>query len=535
MKIYEGNERTLPGIIEDKAKTWKDRVFLFYGDEQVTYNQLNDNGNRISNALIDLGVRKGENIGLMIPNCVEYFYIWFGITKAGAIDVPIHINLRGRTLSDLINRSDCETIFVDQALLDRLRVVQEELRNVKKVVVCPCRRAEPLSNSELGLRFATVHYTSLLAYSCEPPGVDVEPSDLASIAFTSGTTGPPKGIMMSHNYHVHFAETKAKYMRTTSEDVFYNTFPMTNHAGNYELAWCAFQADARLVLVDRFDHERFWDDIRRHQCTEWLYLGGLLSRLLAQPKSENDKDHPVRAWYGIAATETVQRAFEERFGVRLIEIYGMNEGNIPAYTPFDARKPGSCGKAIPDFELKIFDDNDHELSPGQVGEIVWRPKKPFTVMNGYYKMPERTIEMWRNLWFHSGDLGYLDEDGYLFFVRRKAESIRSRAYFISPTQVEEIVNSHSKVLASCAIGIPGEIDQDVMVWIEPVADEHITAEELMAYCEENMPYYMVPRYIQFTDALPLTTSEKVARHELKKIGVTDRTWDRKKARYRLGR
>ena len=444
MKIYKRDEWTLPAIIEDKANTWGDRIFLYYGNDQVTYNQLNVNANRVANALIDLGIKKRENVALMIPNCIEFFFIWFGIAKAGGGDVPVHVSLRGRTLADIINRSDCKLLIVDQALIGQIRAVENDLKSVKKIAVCPCAKADPLTESEYGLNFATTPYASLLAYSAEAPGVDVKPTDLASIAFSSGTTGPPKGIMMSHNYHVHFVETKAKYMRTTSEDNFYNTFPMTNHAGQYELAWCAFQADARLTLVDRFNLERFWNDIRKYQCTEWLYLGGRLSRLLKQPKRENDRDNPARAWYGIAATKEVQQAFEKRFGVRLIESYGMNEANMPAYTPFNAGKPGSCGKVISDFELKIFDKDDNELPPGQVGEIVWRPQKPFTIMGGYYKMPETTAATWRNLWFHSGDLGRLDNDGYLYFVERKVESIRSKAYFISPTQIEDIVNSHCR-------------------------------------------------------------------------------------------
>ena len=236
------------------------------------------------------------------------------------------------------------------------------------------------------------------------------------------------------------------------------------------------------------------------------------------------------------ASEKLCAAYEPRFGVKILEFYGSTEIGAPAMNQISNRKIGSCGRVLPDFLVKIVNDSGVEVGVNTPGEILVRPLKPNSMMIEYYNMPEKTVEAWRDLWFHTGDFGRLDEDGYLYFVDRKKDSIRRRAENISSFEVERVINSHPAVMESAVIGVNSDLslDDEVMA-ILVLKQEQTLSQDLIAFCEERMAYFMVPRYVRFMDALPKNAVMRVEKYKLREEGITVDTWDREKSGYKLKR
>jgi crotonobetaine/carnitine-CoA ligase len=290
------------------------------------------------------------------------------------------------------------------------------------------------------------------------------------------------------------------------------------------------------VLRERFSASKFFNEIRQYGATVFNYIGGMLTMLIKQPERENDAENPARATFGGAAPREIWRDFEKRFGVTIIEGYGLTEsGGVCLCNPPHRIKVGSIGKPTSFCDVTIWDDNHREVPTGATGEIVVRPKRPDAMFLGYYKQPDKTQEAWEGGWFHTGDRGYQDQDGYFFFVDRVKDCIRRRGENISSFDIEKVVNSHPKVLESAAVAVPSELgEDDVKIVVVPRPDESLTPEELLSFCEERMAYFMIPRYVDFTDKLPKTPTERVQKFALRKLGVAN-AWDREKAGYRLKR
>ncbi len=221
---------------------------------------------------------------------------------------------------------------------------------------------------------------------------------------------------------------------------------------------------------------------------------------------------------------------EKRFGFKCLEGFGMTEIGIPVHVRVNDRRPGSCGKVLDIYEIKLVDDEDNEVPVGEPGEIIFRPREPFTMMLGYYNMPEKTLETYRNLWFHTGDLAKKDKDGYFYFVDRKKDALRRRGENISSFEVERAINTHPAVLESAAVAVQSELAEDevkICVVLKPGAT--LTPEELIKHANDRMPYFAVPRYVEFMESLPKTPTERVQKYLLKQAGVTPNTWDREKS------
>jgi crotonobetaine/carnitine-CoA ligase len=293
----------------------------------------------------------------------------------------------------------------------------------------------------------------------------------------------------------------------------------------------ALAADARIELVRRFSAGRFWDDVAACGATATNLPGSVISILLKQPPGERERKHNLKLVFAAGTPRKAWEEFEERFGVKVYEGYGSTEcGMILMNTVFE-RRVGSIGKPADGYQVTIVDDSDNELPPGQKGEIVTRPEKPFCMMKWYYKMPDKTLEACRNLWFHTGDYGVRDEEGFFYFVDRKKDVIRRRGENISSFEVERSVNSHPKVLESAALAVPDPLGEyELKVVVVPRPGSGLTPEELILFCEERMAHFMVPRYVEFRDFLPKTPTDRVEKYKLRQEGITGKTWDRLKVR-----
>ena len=370
----------------------------------------------------------------------------------------------------------------------------------------------------------------------DPVEADVLPEDALSIIYTSGTTGLSKGALGSHKFWVVCAEKMLDYRDGGKDDVFYTFLPLYHFNAQVLTLLTALVAEASMVLCDRFSASGFWDDIRKYGATQFNYLGAVIPILAKQPPRPDDKDNPAKIALGAGCPANVMREVEERFGIMCLEGFGMSEIGIPIHVRTTDRREGSCGKPMDIYDIRLVDDHDEPVPVGEPGEIVFRPREPYTMMTGYYNMPEKTLEAYRNLWFHSGDLGRQDEDGYYYFVDRKKDALRRRGENISSFEVERAINTHPAVLESAAVAVKSELAEDevkICVVLQPGAT--LDPVELIRYADERMPYFAVPRYVEFLDALPKTPTERIQKYLLKEAGVTPTTWDREAAGVKITR
>ena len=534
MQEYPQSERVLTHIIEDKARRFPNHVVFQFRDTPIAFGELNERINRAANGFLALGVKPGDKVAIMLPNCPEFLYAWFGLNKIGAVEVPINVALKGAGLSYQIVQSDSVVLIADTEYLDRLEDVAESLTTVRQVALLD--RSGAVKALPKWGRLQTLWFSELMQRPDTSPGIKVHFRDMATILYTSGTTGVSKGVEMSHHYWYDIWSEAVKYARYTEDDVLYTGLPFFHGNAQGITIGPAILADAKAVIVERFSASQLWDDCRRWECTEANYIGGVIPILLKQPERADDADNPVRLMVGAAAPADEWHSFQQRFNTKLLEVYGMTECYCCLASPYDAPRAGSCGKAITGWDVRIVDDDDNHCPPGVNGEFIARSNKMFVGTTGYYKKPEATLELFQNGWIHTGDMGRRDEDGYFYFVDRKKQAIRRRGENISSFEVESVIASHPAVLECCVVGVPSEVGEEEVKAVVVLKDgQQVTALELIRWCEPRMAYFAIPRYIAFRASLPKTPSERVEKFKLKAEGITADCWDREKAGITLKR
>jgi len=348
------------------------------------------------------------------------------------------------------------------------------------------------------------------------------------ILFTSGTTGPSKGAVLAHNANLRVARATCDLMLYGEDEVLFNMFPLFHVNARYTSVLPAMLMDrGTCVLHDRFSASRFWDICRVEGVTAFNFMGALVMMLFKQPERADDADNPVRCAYGAPAPVAVLERFERRFGLELIEVYGSTElGACLENRPGD-RRIGSCGRPSPHYEVEIHDEDDNPVPPGVEGEIVVRPREPHVMVEEYFGAPEATLAAFRNLWFHTGDRGRTDEDGWFTYVDRLKDAIRRRGENISSWEVEQVINDHDAVAESAAIGVPSELSEEEVLIVVVLQEETTLApEELLDFCQARLPHFAVPRYVRFVPELPKNHAQRTQKPELRAEGVTPDTWDR---------
>jgi crotonobetaine/carnitine-CoA ligase len=528
MEEYALHERVLTRIIEDKARRHPNRVVFQFRDDPITFGELNERINKAANGFLALGVKHGDKVAIMLPNCPEFLYAWFGLNRIGAVEVPINVALKDAGLAYQIDQSDSVMLVADIEYLDRLAEVADKLKTVRHVVFLD--RGDGRQRLPGWQRLETLTFRDLMAHSSDTPDAVVHYSDLATILYTSGTTGVSKGVQMSHHYWYDIWAECVKYARYTDDDVLYTGLPFFHGNAQGITIGPAILATARAVIVERFSASQLWDDCRRWNCTEANYIGGIIPILLKQAKRDDDGDNPVRLMVGAAAPADEWHAFQQRFNTKLLEVYGMTECYCCLVSPYDGPRAGSCGKAITGWDVRIVDDDDNEVPHGEQGEFIARSNKMWVGTSGYYNKPEATLELFRNGWIHTGDLGRMDAEGYFYFVDRKKQALRRRGENISSFEVESVIGTHPAVLESCVVGVPSEVgEEDVKAVVVLKEGQQVTELELIRWCEPRMAYFAIPRYIAIRASLPKTPSERVEKFKLKAEGVTADCWDREKA------
>ncbi len=526
------HERVIHRVLKSKVKQYGNREFFRYKDQIFGYEDFDRESDKVAAGLQSLGIAKGDKVAIDMKNRAEYLFLWFGLSKLGAIEVPINTAHRGDLLTYMIDKADCRLAVVEAVYLDRVGPVLKNLPKLERVLVLNDEAGEMLPI----LDKPALDYRKVIDNSGKFDEAEVLWHDPFIIMFTSGTTGPSKGSFMPHNYALHMAEILCNALEYTEADRLYNALPLFH--GNAQLlsTMPALMSGAKMVLAERFSASRFWDDIRNYDCTEFNYIGGILPILLKADPLPDDAENPLKKMMGAGAPMNLFNTIEDRFGITLIEGYGMSEIGLPLMNTLKERKPGTCGKPWPDYEVKLVDDAGKQVRPNTPGELLMRPKLPYSMLLEYYNMPDKTVDAWRDLWFHTGDYLTCDEDGYFHFVDRKKDALRRRGENISSYEVEKVVNFHPLVLESAAVAVKSEMGEDeVMVCLTLKAGKELTPAALIAFCEEHMAYFMIPRYLRFMGNMPKTPTQRIQKYLLRQEGVTQDTWDREKAGYKLKR
>ena len=522
---YDG-EWVISSLIDDRAERFGDRRAVSALDGDLTYAEVRDRARRVAGALTGLGIAPGDRVATMLPPSRDYLAAWFGIAWAGAVEVPVNVDFKGEFLRHVVGGSGAKVLIVDARWLERLDGL--DLPGLRAVVVAGGEGEAPGADATMTIADALAH---------DPlPRVARDEYELAYLMYTSGTTGPSKGAMHSNRSALWNVRSWIDILQLTENDVAYSMFPLFHVTARSAVVTSAIWAGAPIVLRDGFSATRFWDDVRESEATYFAYMGAVILLLWAQPERPDDADNAVRRAFGAAAPPAIAEAFERRFGMELIEVYGSTElGPATAPTP-EKRRRGTMGVDCSHVELEIHDERDRRVPPGTLGEIVARPTGPHSLFQGYWQEPEATLDAFRNLWFHTGDQGWIDEDGFLTFTDRLKDSIRRRGENISSFEVERSVQTHAAVLECAAYAVPSELtEEEVMIAVVPREGETLDPAELLAHCIETIPRFAVPRYVRIVDALPKTPSHRIQKFKLRSEGITPDTVDREALGIRVPR
>ncbi|MBD2892301.1 Long-chain-fatty-acid--CoA ligase [Actinomadura sp. RB99] len=508
---------TLPEILRARAELSPDDRFLTFDGATRTYAEMHAAAGRAAAALASLGVRRGTKVAALLPNSTEILDVWLGSALLGAVFVPINTGLRGEGLRYIVEHSEAEFIAVDEPLTETLSAAVPPGRGPRHRYIRG--RDEPPRG--YGSLAALLNGAHAAVRPC-----DVEPGDLASILYTSGTTGLPKGVMNCHNsFAVAANEFTRRYVRIRDDDILYTSLPLF-HANAQSLTTVGALISGRpMVLAPRFSASGFLNDVRAHQATVFNYIGAMLTILANRPERPEDARNPLRLAIGGAAPEHLWRRFERRFGLTILEIYGLTESaTFCLANPPDDIRPGTIGKTTSWSEVKIIGPDGRTRPDGEPGEIAIRSTRPDTMFLGYHKNGEATREAVGDGWFRTGDRGRREADGYFVFLDRLKDSIRRRGENISSFEIERTVDAHPLVSESAVVGVPSELgEEDVLVAVVP--RDGFDCADLVEFCRQRMADFMVPRYVRVVARLPKTATQRVEKYILRENGVQG-AWDR---------
>ena len=528
---------TLLDALAAQAKRYGERVFCtFEDDRSLSFAELARESEGFATALADLGIEAGDRVMAFAFNSRAFLVAFFGTMKRGAIYVPVNTELKGAFLEHQLRNTTPRALIVDAELRGAFDTVGngEALAAIGHTIA--------ISPGTTALPGTQLHDVEALAATAPRADAQQEarPHDIAMIMFTSGTTGPSKGVMMPQAHCRHFGYSAGRSQEMTDADVMYICMPFFHAMGLLLQFVSCLLAGSRAHVVRRFSATRWLDDVRACGATLTYGLGVIPEFIFRQPAREEDDDNALRQMIAVPIGDSWGHAFEARFGLKLKQAYGMTECNIPVYA--DVNEPliaGCAGRLDADFfELRVVDaETDQPVATGEIGEVVVRPKEASCFMAGYWGMPERTVEAWRNLWFHTGDAGKLDAEGRLHFVDRIKDCIRRRGENISAYEVEQVLNEHPGVAESCVIGVrttEGGGEEEVLAHIVPAGDMPDPI-AVLDFCAVRMPRYAVPRFLAPARELDKTPSGKLRKQDLRDAGIGPDAWDREDEGYELAR
>ena len=524
-----GEQSTIPELLMRRLDVDPDGPYLDVCGDTVTAAQLVDVSSRLASSLRSMGVSQGDRVATLIENSIEAVYAWWGIILAGAIAVPVNTAYKGEYLRHQLADSGSKVVIVAAEFLDRLEPVAATIESVQHVVIISDTPSTISST-------ATSLWSELLTSEAILPEINTKPSDLGTFIYTGGTTGLSKGCMLSHNYHEALTRQIGICWERTTEDVVWTPLPLFHFNAITTAVIGPLVFGGRSAIYRRFSVSNFWPEMNRVGATITSTLG-TMAYLLA-----HDVDRPEMPRSGAPEANTTLRLLgaapmpvevddimKNRFGLTTFSAaYGVTEASLISWQPPGGyNKPNAAGVINDEyFDVRIFDAEDNEVPRGDRGEIVIRPKRPEVMFAGYWGRPEVTVETSRNWWYHTGDIGIVDDDNFLFFVDRKADYLRRRGENIASFEVESNIMGHGQIADVAVHAVPSPLtEDDLKITATRVEGATVSEEELFLWCVEQLPYFALPRYIEFRTDLPRSPVGRVLKRELRAEGVTSATWD----------
>lgn len=501
-----------------------DRVSVceFLGTRTLSWAELDAESDALATAFEDAGLGPGDHIAILAANSPEFVLTVIAAHKRRAVVVPLNTELQGALLEHQIRDARPRAIVVGIEFAERVLRLPDNVRDVDSMVVIDATRAD--------LPDGATSFAELLE---TPPrraaALVPEPSDAAAILYTSGTTGPAKGVVLPHAHCFLFAALQASAHQLQDRDRVFIALPMFHVNALFMAFGSCLVTGADAVIVPRFSASRWLEDVRTSGATVTNAVGVMAEFIAQQPASPSDRDHCLRSVMAIPVAATWAEKFERRFGVRLVQVYGMTECNIISFSdPRDPLEPGCTGPVLSElFDVAIVDpESDEPLAAGDVGEIVVRPRTAWGFMKGYLNRPDTTVEAWRNLWFHTGDAGYLDDRGRLYYEDRLKDRIRRRGENISAFEVEQVITTHPAVAEAAVVGVRVDGaggDEEIKAYI--VTEEEVSAHGIHAWLAAQLPRFAVPRFIEIVGELDKTATGKIRKDALRARGITPATVD----------
>ncbi len=503
-------EQTLPVMLERAAELHGTRPLLRFGDAVWSYAEVRDGTTRLAGALANAGIGAGDRVVVVSENRPEVVRLWLACGWVGAILVPVNTALRGEGLHHVLASAQPRAVALESALRERVAEAGFDATWVLDAGGLP-DESRPLAPHPVG------------------------PGDTCAILYTSGTTGPSKGVLCPHAQWYWWGAKTGEVLSIDRNSVLYTNLPLFHT--NALNAFCqALVAGATYVLGPRFSASSFWQRLAGAGATVTYLLGAMASILLRRPEGEHDRAHTVRVALAPATPSELHAPFRERFGVTLIDAWGSTETNIVIANTLADLRPGTLGRVLEGFEARVADVHDGGVPDGEPGELLVRHREPWAFASGYDGLPEATAAAWRNLWFHTGDRVVRDPDGRFRFVDRLKDVIRRRGENISSFEVEQALLAHPDVAAAAVVPVPSELaEEEVLACVVVREGAEVDPLELIRFCESRLPYFAVPRYVDVLPELPATASGKVEKYVLRERGLTASTWDREQAGYAVRR
>jgi crotonobetaine/carnitine-CoA ligase len=525
-----GSEQTtVLAALASRVATDPDGPYLDFEGVEYSARAMDAAANRLARVFSGLGVRRGDRVATLLENGPEQVVSFFGALKLGAIQVPINTAYKGEFLRHVVADSGARVLVVQGDFASRVVDIQHDnLPELSSVIVAGEADA---AIAQFEVRDWQSSLDGEQPDPVEDPGV--KPSDLACFIYTAGTTGPSKGCMLPHHYIVALAEQIARAWQRRPDDVVLTPLPLFHFNAISVCVVGSLVTGGRASIARRFSVSKFWPEVQRTGATMLSMLGSL-AILIANAEDHPDQaGHKLRLCAAAPMPPDTDRIWRERFGCETFSGgYGLTEASLLSLLPAgEINKPGAAGKPNDhEFEVRLFDDDDNEVRVGEVGEIVCRPTGPNLMFAGYWRRPDATIDAIRNLWFHTGDLAKLDDDGFIYFVDRKKDYLRRRGENISSFELERVFIAHEALKDVAVHAVPSEQgEDDVKVTAVLIDGAQLSEEELLRWAVDRVPYFALPRYVEFRDDLPRNPVGRVLKYELREDGVTSGTWDREAA------
>lgn len=506
-------------LLEHWASVQPDKTFAVFADgTSWTYEETRRIAAATANALRALGVKQGERVLTWLPNSADGLRLWFGLNHLGAVYVPLNLAYKGNLLRHAVGLAEARLGIVHADLHQRLGEIDRGMLEEIVVLGGEGRPVEGLTVRQSGV---------LDPRDGSPPVLDrpIAPWDLQSIVFTSGTTGPSKGVLSSY-VHLYSMAVAAPFL--TGDDRYMINLPMF-HSGGVMPVTAMLVHGGSIAMVDAFDTEAFWPTVRRAGITTAILLGVMSGFLLKRPPSPEDRDHPLRTCTCVPMNDTAPQ-FRARFGTETHTHFNMTEISMPIVSEPNPTALGSAGRLRAGVDVRIVDENDCEVPVGAVGEMVVRTDCPWAMNHGYAGDPQATAAAWRNGWFHTGDGFRRDAEGNFFFVDRLKDAIRRRGENISSFEVESEMLAHPAIREAAAVAVSSEIAEDEVLAIVALKEgETLDPAELLEFLRPRMAHFMIPRYVRVVEALPRTPTGKIEKIKLREAGLAGDSWDREAA------